>query len=291
MNVIIAAMLSLKQSHSISRLHYKDASCISARSHKLSNHYCRFRKHSLKMSLFFGVLFGFVVLIVFNKPISAYDFSRFISTNDPYYEPIAACNYLGIIYQESGEEVRLEESLNRYQVAHITVLTLEALGVPVVKDVSTLKYHDIPASHWAVGDVAGCVNLGLMGGFEDLTFQGRSNMMKEHWLAMSSVLAVKFAPEPSPEQAQIPPQFRDLPTINWLWQPINTLGKYGWLDPSVMDDDFLNRNDSVTRKILYWYLGKLILSLKGPLDTWKNSATPEIKTEQTGEIENGEPLE
>ena len=121
-------------------------------------------------------------------------------------------------------------------------------------------------------DVAGCVNLGLMGGFEDLSFQGRSNMLKEHWLAMASNFALKFAPAPAPEQAQIPPQFRDLPTINWLWTPINTLAKYCWLDPDVMADDFLNRNDTVTRKTMYWYLGKLILSRKGPLGTWSDAA-------------------
>ena len=195
-----------------------------------------------------------------------------LSSDDPYFESVEACRQLGVILFDQGDEFRFDQSMNRYQVAHATVITLEALGVEVPKNPDKVRYADIPSGHWAMGDVAGCINLGLMGGFEDLSFQGRSNMLKEHWLAMASNFALKFAPAPAPEQAQIPPQFRDLPTINWLWTPINTLAKYCWLDPDVMADDFLNRNDTVTRKTMYWYLGKLILSRKGPLGTWSDAA-------------------
>jgi hypothetical protein len=215
-------------------------------------------------------LLAFIPIFLFAgvKDTEAFATDSLLSPSDPYYETVEACRKLGIIQADQGDDFRLEQSLNRYQVAHATVTTLEALGIDVPKDVSKVHYADIPPGHWAMDDVAGCVNLGLMVGFEDYSFQGRSNMLKEHWLAMAFVFATKFAPPPSPDQAQIPPLFRDLPTINWLWTPINTLAKYGWLDPDVMDDDFLNRNNTVTRKILYWYLGKLILARKGPLDTW-----------------------
>ncbi len=280
MDVIIASMLIIQRPASTTDMHSEDVCNFTARLCK----YLRLifysicplnRKKRCSLGLFLTMIF-----FLFASPAWTYEMSKLISSNDPYYEPVTACHYLGIIYPDGGAEVRLEQSLNRYQVAHITILTLEALGVEVSKDKSKMRYRDIPASHWAIDDVAGCVNLGLMGGFADLTFQGSSNMLKEHWLAMSSVLAIKFAPEPSLDQAQTPPRLRDLPTLNWLWDPINTLGKYGWLDPSVMDDDFLNRNDSVTRRVLYWYLGKLILAVKGPVDTWAVNSSIKTSPEQ-----------
>lgn len=290
MDVIIVAVLCLKHPIVLERLLCDYADTKPVRSSARNNPRDLVTELS-RMLPFFLILTGFVFFIILSSPATAYDLTSLISTDDPFYEPVAACHYIGIIYSEGGSDVRLEQSLNRYQVAHITILTLETLGYSVNKDTTAMTYHDIPASHWAIEDVAGCVNLGLMGGFEDLTFQGRSNMLKEHWLAMSSVIAVKFAPEPTPEFAQEPPKFRDLPTINWLWQPINTLAKYGWLDPSVMDDDFLNRNDTVTRKIIYWYLGRLILSVKGPVDTWSDNVEISGSKEHTDEIQIEESTE
>lgn len=206
-----------------------------------------------------------------------------LRTDDPYFEPIYACYQLGVLTPDSAGSFRLEQTLSRYQVAHTTIATLDALGIELPRDVEPLKYADVPGGHWAYREIATCVSLGLMGGFSDLTFQGRSNMLKEHWLAMSATLALKYAPQPAKEHAMTPPKYRDLPTLNWLWDPINTLGIYGWLDPDAMADDFLNRNDMVTRRLLYWYLGKLIIARLGPAEFWDMSAVKSAASGEAGE--------
>ncbi len=212
------------------------------------------------------------VLLFLASPSNALVLEDHLKPGDPYYDPIYACYKLGVLKPDSGGSFRLDQTLSRYQVAHAAILTLETLSVELPSGPAPLKYPDVPGGHWAYRDVQMCVSLGLMGGFGDLTFQGRSNMLKEHWLAMSATLAQKYSPAPSKDQALTPPKFRDLPTLNWLWDPINTLGRYGWLDPDTLADDFLNRNDMVTRRLLYWYLGKLIISRLGPAEFWETGA-------------------
>lgn len=219
-----------------------------------------------------AALFALAVLLASSLPAAALALEDHLQPGDPFYEPVYACYKLGVLKPDSGGSFRLDQTLSRYQVAHAAVLTLETLGVELPMDVQPLKYPDVPGTHWAYRDVQVCVSLGLMGGFGDFTFQGRSNMLKEHWLAMSATLALKYSPAPSKDQALTPPKFRDLPTLNWLWDPINTLGRYGWLDPDTLADDFLNRNDMVTRRLLYWYLGKLIISRLGPPEYWEMNA-------------------
>ncbi|MCD6119508.1 S-layer homology domain-containing protein [bacterium] len=211
--------------------------------------------------------------------------AEIIEPEDPYYETVRACHELGIIRPVANGDFRLDQALNRYEVAHLTIETLKALGIEVPTDDKQVRYHDIPGGHWAYDDVAGCVNLGLMGGFEDLSFYGRRNMLKEHWLAMASALAVKFAPLPDPEDAQQVPAYSDLPELNWLWNPINTLASYGWLDPDTMEDDFLNRNDAVTRRLLYWYLGRLIIARMGESDLRDEGAAGESYSESDAQGE------
>jgi hypothetical protein len=219
------------------------------------------------------------LLFAFLAPAAAaFNLAEDIPSDDPYFEPLYACQALGLLDAGASGSFRLEESLDRYQVAHIVVQALLVLGVELPANPAPVKWPDVPGGHWAYRDIAICVDLGLMAGYDDLSFRGRSSMQKEHWLAMASNLARKFAPEPAPEEQQVVPIFRDLPDLNWLWTPIRELARYGWLDPETTEDDFLNRNDIVTRRLLYWYLGKLALSRKGPLGTWAaaESGGPEV---------------
>lgn len=229
-----------------------------------------------------SILLAFFIASMIAPPAQAVVIEDHMQPGDPFYEPIYACYKLGILKTDSNGSFRLDQTLSRYQVAHTAIQTLEMLGVELPGDIEPLKYPDVPGGHWAYREVSTCVSMGLMGGFGDLTFQGRSNMLKEHWLAMSATLALKFAPTPAKKQAVTPPKFRDLPTLNWLWDPINTLGRYGWLDPDTLADDFLNRNDMVTRRLLYWYLGKLIISRLGPSEYWDND---DVLSPQGAEVE------
>ena len=84
-----------------------------------------------------------------------------------YKEAVAVLNGIGVIDGMGDDTFAPAGTLTRAQGAKMITYMLDAEDVAVA---GVASFKDVPASHWAAGPIAFCVEAGIVEGYGDGTF-------------------------------------------------------------------------------------------------------------------------